>query len=252
MTGIARGRRHWLHLYRRRRWLHRWHRTIGALVAGFLVYLIATGLPLQFSNELALGSRYVDQDWILDWYGIEAPTRVIESGGITSVANIVFRNSQAIGQLEGFRGAIPFDGLLLIAGENEILLHDPQTNSMLDRFAQPEGILRIGTMDAAPVVQTTSGIIQSDPELVNWQRVDADPAQVIWSTIAGASDANSDHLRVLVRKQLLPVERLFQDLHSGRFFGTIGIVIIDISSVLLLFLAFTGLALWWRRAGHHH
>ncbi len=252
MTGIERGRHHWLQLYRRRRWLHRWHRTIGALVAGFLVYLIATGLPLQFSNELALGLRYVDQDWILDWYGIEAPNRVIESGGISSVANIVFRNGQAIGQLEGFRGAIAFDGLLLIAGENEILLHDPQTNSMLDRFAQPEGILRIGTMDAAPVVQTTSGIIQSDPELVNWQRVDADPAQVTWSTIAEVSDTNSDHLRALVRKQLLPVERLFQDLHSGRFFGTIGIVLIDISSILLLFLAFTGLALWWRRAGHHH
>ena len=128
MTGIAHGRRHWLHLYHRRRWLHRWHRTIGALVAGFLVYLIATGLPLQFSDELSLGSRHVDQEWILDWYGIQAPTRVLESGGITSVANIVFRDQQAIGVLEGFRGAISFDGLSLVAGESEILLHDPQAN----------------------------------------------------------------------------------------------------------------------------
>lgn len=252
MTGIAHGRRHWLHLYRRRRWLHRWHRTIGALVAGFLVYLIATGLPLQFSNELSLGSRYVDQEWILDWYGIQAPTRVLESGGFASAANIVFRDKQAIGLLEGFRGAISFDGLSLVAGENEILLHDPQSNAMLDRFAQPEGILRIGTLDGTPAVQTPSGIVQSDPELVNWQRVDADPASVTWSAIADASDANTIALRALVRKQLLPVERLFQDLHSGRFFGTIGVVLIDISSIFLLFLAFTGLVLWWRRAGHRH
>lgn len=252
MAGIAHGRRHWLQLYHRRRWLHRWHRTIGALVAGFLVYLIATGLPLQFSNELSLGSRHVDQDWILDWYGIEAPTRVLHSGDIASVANIVFRNRQPIGQLAGFRGAISFDGLSLIAGESEILLHDPQTNTMLDRFEQAEGILRIGTLDGVPVVQTASGIIQSDPELANWQRVEADPARVTWTSVAEASGANADHLRVLVRKQLLPVERLFQDLHSGRFFGTIGIVLIDISSVFLLFLAFTGLLMWWRRAGHRH
>lgn len=252
MTGIAHGRRHWLHLYRRKRWLHRWHRTIGALVAGFLVYLIATGLPLQFSNELSLGTRYVDQDWILDWYGITAPSRVLASGDIASVANIVFKDNQVIGQLEGFRGAIQSDGLSLIAGENEILLADPQTKTLLDRFARPEGILRIGTLDGAPVVQTASGIIQSDPELVNWQRVEADPARVTWSSIAAASDVNADHLRALVRKQLLPVERLFQDLHSGRFFGTIGVVLIDISSVFLLFLAFTGLVLWWRRAGHRH
>jgi PepSY-associated TM region len=252
MTGIAHGRRHWLQLYHRRRWLHRWHRTIGALVAGFLVYLVATGLPLQFSNELSLGSRHVDQDWILDWYGIQAPTRVVESAGISSVANIAFRDGLAIGSLEGFRGAIWFDGLSLIAGENGILLYDPQSNAVLDRFAQPEGILRIGTLDGTPVVQTPSGIVQSDPELVNWQRVDADPARVTWSSIAEASDANTIALRALVRKQLLPVERLFQDLHSGRFFGTIGVILIDISSIFLLFLAFTGVVLWWRRAGHRH
>ena len=252
MTGIAHGRRHWLHLYHRRRWLHRWHRTIGALAAGFLVYLIATGLPLQFSDELSLGSRHVDQEWILDWYGIQAPTRVLESGGITSVANIVFRDKQAIGVLEGFRGAISFDGLSLVAGENEILLHDPQANETLDRFAQPEGILRIGTLDGTPVVQSPSGIVQSDPELVNWQRVDADPASVTWAAIAETSEANTMALRAHVRKQMLPVERLFQDLHSGRFFGTIGVVLIDISSIFLLFLAFTGLVLWWRRAGHRH
>lgn len=252
MTGIAHGRRHWLHLYRRRRWLHRWHRTIGALVAGFLVYLVATGLPLQFSNQLSLGSRYVDQDWILDWYGIQAPSRVLESGGISSVANIVFRNQQTIGQLEGFRGVIPFDGLSLIAGENEILLHDPQSNAMLDRFAQPEGILRIGILAGTPVVQTPSGIIQSDPELVNWARVDVDPARVTWSSVVEMDNANADHLRALVRKKMLPLERLFQDLHSGRCFGTIGVILIDLSSVFLLFLAFTGLVMWWRRAGHRH
>ena len=216
------------------------------------MYLIATGLPLQFSSELSLGSRYVGQGWILDWYGIQAPTRVLESGEVASIANTVFRNGQAIERLDGFRGAITFDGLLMIAGDNEILLHDPRSGSLLDRFAQPEGILRIGILDGVPVIQTPSGIIQSDQELVNWQRVDTDPARVTWSVISDADDQRAAPLRALVRQQLLTVERLFQDLHSGRFFGTVGVVLIDIASVLLIFLAFTGLMLWWRRPGRRH
>jgi len=45
---------------------------------------------------------------------------------------------------------------------------------------------------------------------------------------------------------LLSIERWLQDLHSGRFFGTIGIVVLDIASALLLILAVTGLIIWWR------
>ena len=40
--------------------------------------------------------------------------------------------------------------------------------------------------------------------------------------------------------------------YAFRLFGIIGVVLIDISSIFLLFLAFTGLVLWWRRAGHRH
>ena len=45
---------------------------------------------------------------------------------------------------------------------------------------------------------------------------------------------------------MLTAERWLQDLHSGRFFGTPGVVIVDVASLLMLILAGTGLMLWWR------
>jgi uncharacterized iron-regulated membrane protein len=45
---------------------------------------------------------------------------------------------------------------------------------------------------------------------------------------------------------MLSTERWLQDLHSGRFFGTFGVLTVDLASALLLILAGTGLVLWWR------
>ena len=52
--------------------------------------------------------------------------------------------------------------------------------------------------------------------------------------------------REYFRGYLLTTERLFQDLHSGRLFGPGGVWIVNLSSLMLLVLAITGLWIWWR------
>ena len=231
-----------------RRWLHGWHRRIGAIAGGMLLYLVATGLPLQFSSELELGNRHVHQPWVLDWYGFKVPAPALMSGDLASLAGILFRDGNVVAELEGFRGAVGFDGLSVIAGENTILLLDPRSGTMLDQFAQPEGILRIGLHEGLPVIQTPSGITRSDADLVNWNRVEVDPAQVAWADVMTADGPTTAALQDQVRARMLSVERLFQDLHSGRFFGTAGMIVIDVAAALLIFLAISGLVLWWRYA----
>jgi uncharacterized iron-regulated membrane protein len=49
------------------------------------------------------------------------------------------------------------------------------------------------------------------------------------------------------RSEVLPLERLLLDLHSGRFFGSAGPWIMDAAAVLLVLLALSGTWIWLRR-----
>jgi len=54
-------------------------------------------------------------------------------------------------------------------------------------------------------------------------------------------------LRNHFRGEVLPVERVLLDLHSGRFFGKIGPWLFDIAAALLILLSLTGSWIWLRR-----
>ncbi len=69
---------------------------------------------------------------------------------------------------------------------------------------------------------------------------------ITWAAVKPLSASESEPFRTAYRSRLLSIERWLQDLHSGRFFGTIGIIVLDIASALLLILAVTGLIIWWR------
>ena len=88
-----------------------------------------------------------------------------------------------------------------------------------------------------------------DEDMQNWQAYRG--TQPTWATPADSLQMPV-HLReaVLVHanNHLINWQRLLLDFHSGRLFGTAGVVIADIASLLLLFLATTGAFLWFRRA----
>ena len=45
----------------------------------------------------------------------------------------------------------------------------------------------------------------------------------------------------------ISIERLLQDLHSGRLFGIFGVILMDLASVALVLLALTGCWVWLRK-----
>ena len=48
--------------------------------------------------------------------------------------------------------------------------------------------------------------------------------------------------------ETLTLDRVILDLHTGRFFGTAGRIIMDLAAVAMLLLAFTGIRLWRLRS----
>lgn len=232
---------------RRRGSLYRWHRRAGVSAALVLVYLLATGLPLQFSGAFDLGQRHVNADVVLDWYGLEAPGDSRTSAGLVSVGEGLFADGQRIATLDGFRGALGDQGLLLAAGSGEVLLLEPDTWRTVDRFRLDARINRIGRWNGRVVLDTSSGVLGTDPDLLSWTPLSVPGgANVDWVALQVPDTGEADAYRRQFRGQMLTVERLLQDLHSGRAFGTIGIIVVDAATALLLFLSVSGLVMWWR------
>ena len=226
--------------------VNRWHRYAGITAAGLLAYLVITGVPLQFSAELDLGKTYVSSNWILTWYGIRAPEHVVVSGPIVQVDDQLFWQSRFIGTSQTLIGALIKRDFLIIATRREVLIFHTRTREAVDRSYLDAMLKQIGQRDDRIYLETANGLLVADQDLSNWTSGNEPTDAISWATTEPLGASESKPFRSAYRSRLLSWERWLQDLHSGRFFGFIGVVVVDIASVLLLTLAVTGLVIWWR------
>lgn len=210
------------------------------------MYLLITGVPLQFSAELDLGKTYVSNNWILDRYGFNAPREVFASGPIVQVDDQLYWRSQFIGNSQSLIGSVTHKDYLIVATRREVLIFHAQTREILDRSYLDATLKQIGQLDDRIYLDTSQGLRRGDPDLTNWIATNKATDAITWAVVKPLGAIESEPFRTAYRARLLSIERWLQDLHSGRFFGTIGIVVLDIASALLLILAVTGLIIWWR------
>jgi hypothetical protein len=108
-------------------------------------------------------------------------------------------------------------------------------------------VLGIGAAQSQLMLRTPSGIYASS-DAVNW-KADS-PRGISWSR--GVSIPSSEQARVAAR--LVPAisaQTLLRDVHSGRFFGAYGTVVMDIVAMILVVLCVTGLVVFFRSHRHH-
>lgn len=220
------------------------HRYAGISAGAALIYLLLTGLPLQFTTELALGSRFVQSPLILDAYNLDAPESVRFDNGVAHLGERLYSQAGDIGTAREFLGAVRHQGLLVIGTAQNLLLISaelrPETmdfNSRLTGVALHEGRILVNSRD---------GVLELDEAMLNVSESSTLAADVNWRAPVQLDASQAAPYRQLHRERMLTVERLLQDLHSGRAFGPVGVWIINIATVLLAVLAATGYLIWWR------
>lgn len=233
-----------------------WHRYMGLGAALFVLLIAATGLLLNHTEDFALDSDYVSSDWVLDWYGIQAPEKLLAftAGGmhITLMGERLYLNRRAIdGEYHDLAGAVRLHDLFIVAVSDSILLLTEQ-GEIVERLgsedAVPAGIRRIGVDEHGHVVAGNSeGYYRADADFLKWQQLAVAQASVQWADASAPGPALTQSLRRHFRGHVLPMERLVLDLHSGRFFGKAGPWIFDVAALLLILLALTGTWIWLRR-----
>jgi len=237
--------------------LYVWHRYIGLSAALFVLILAVTGLLLNHTERLAFDSRHVQNNWLLDWYGIEAPASYTtyalgSEDHITLFGRHLYHNLHEIeGDHEQLIGALRVGDLLVVAVDREILLL-MGNGELVERLGGsegvPSGMRRLGLdREDALVVEGGHAYYQPDADFIRWQHWEGDPDTVTWVQSDTLPDRLYASLVEHYRGEVLPVERVLLDLHSGRIFGRHGYLVMDIAALLLIALAISGSLIWLRR-----
>lgn len=240
---VARHRRHTLGVL-----LHRIHRWMGVAVSLFVIFLVVTGWALNHTAELGLARLSVQVPWISAWYGLRGAVPATgytasghwliggENGALFDGKPTAFKLHAPIGMVATgeFVAIASREGLTLVNSHGRLI--DQMTATQL-----PAGsITAIGTAENQIVLRGAANYASLDG--VNWTPF---TGEVSWS-VAQALPPSQQTLA----NQLAPalsLERIMQDLHSGRILGQYGPYLMDAVGVLLLSLAASGLWMFFRR-----
>ncbi|VAX12704.1 hypothetical protein MNBD_GAMMA24-1672 [hydrothermal vent metagenome] len=228
-----------------------WHRYIGLSAAVLVLILATTGLMLNHTDELQLDSHYVSNDWLLNQYGIHAPTTIrsysLPNHWLSQWGERLFLGQIEIGKTdEKLLGALFYNNMLVMALESEVWLLTPSgelIEKLGDNEGIPAGMSAIGiTHDGQVAVMAAHGVYSTDRDLAIWQNTAN--ANTTWVDSNELPASLYQHLLKKYRGHGLSLERITLDLHSGRIFGQYGVYVMDTAAVLMLLLAISGSWIW--------
>jgi len=240
--------------------VRRWHARVGVIAAVFFLFLAISGIALNHTDGLHLAKTPVQASWLMRWYGLrpEIPANgyVFKDGYFAaSDERWVLNGSelQDLGLPESkpeIVGAAAWADMYAIASSEHLFLYTKDGKQVDHLFAAslPAPVIeRLGLLGSAAaaqlVLKTAIGDFASADGL-SWQKLNAADG-VAWAD----KEALPQSLSASLTKSFspsLPLERIVLDLHSGRFMGSYGPLVMDIAALLLMVLSISGVWIYIR------
>jgi hypothetical protein len=143
-------------------------------------------------------------------------------------------------------GLVVLPDMVVVASSTSLYLYgkDGVLIDRLERSALPGlPVEAIGAGASRLVVRTTSGTFESS-DAVSWRHVPR--GAVAWSSPADLSAAEEERYAQMLEPGV-SVQRLLLDVHSGRFAGRYGPLVVDLLAVFLGVLSLSGAWLFFKR-----
>lgn len=231
--------------------IRRKHRSVGAVAALFVLFMVLSGVTINHSSTLGLDQYHVSDPYLLSLYGIDTPdirSFRLEDDWLSFAGSWLYFNEIAVGKIAGGIGVADNGQWIVVAGRDALLLLEYQ-GRLVERLAwQQAGTVESIGLTADGRVAAASGgkLWLADTELLDWQTADEDRQAVQWSSPVLAPAALQRAITRHYRGDGLSLERVLLDFHSGRVFGPLGILVYDLLALATGFLALSGLVLWFR------
>jgi hypothetical protein len=233
------------------RHLREWHRRLGIIAAFFLIFLSLSGIALNHTELLSLGHKKVNNSWLLKHYGIKAPVQLsfYHNNEFIVTDKLVWLNAHLLVEVAApVIGMGTFQEFIVVVSEQQLFLFTNQ-GELIDKLGATSGLpsnisaMSIGTDTIT--LNTDTGYYQSDSELFNWQTL----SSIIEPKWIRSTSASTEHQRLAIsqyKSHFLTWERIIVDTHSGRFFGLVGVLFMDVVAILLILLSVSGIYIWIR------
>lgn len=237
----------------------KWHRYLGLLLGAFLINLAVTGILLNHTDDLQLVDTPVQNDLLLGYYGIPEPTleNVFESGQhrISETSEAVYLDGYEVPLQKPVVGITARGDLIFVASSNQLDILTTEGEAV-DSLTSPETLTRIGNLDGEVVLETskpsagthaTFKISDDLTSFISLPSTQLDDTRIRWSSAAQLNAREQERIMNALPRPGIPVERVVQDLHSGRIFGRAGQWLFDAVAILMITLVLSGFGLWmWR------
>jgi hypothetical protein len=194
----------------------------------------------------------IGSNWVLQQYGVSLPamrTFPLATRSVTQVGDSrLFLDAREIAYCDGqLLGVVALANDSLILCERELLAVN-ESGQLLERIQKldglPQGLQRIGHNAEQAYLQSMDNIYRFDWRNLGFDKAGIDQASIKWSESAELPSMLHEQLLHQFAGNEINVERLLLDLHSGRFFGDVGVYVIDAAALLFCFLALSGLWVW--------
>lgn len=230
--------------------LHRW---TGLFAAALVIILAVTGIALEHTEDWSLDERFISASIVLKHYGITSnPIQhyAINKQSISQSGNHLYLNQQVLAHNSSILcGAAKISLGFALCIDSAILLVDEHGNKLdliNTELGLPDLPLGIGSTSSQQLVLLgAQGNWLADADMLTWQHYNAEPSVEI------APSTPDESLKAFIEKHSISHEisweRLLLDLHSGRLLGSWGVYLMDIVSLAMIYLALSGIWVWWKR-----
>lgn len=236
------------------RHLRQWHRRLGIIAAFFLIFLSVTGVALNHTTLFSLAHQPISNTWLLSHYGVKPPQdiRYYQNKKWLVTDNLVWLNDKLLFEKDENDNAII--GIAKLAPYNVVvtsrqLILFTETGELVDKIdgstGLPTPITAVTVTDDNVIVNTNNGYYQSDSDFFDWQNI-----QIVtpptWVSVEQANNTEIQTAKKQYQAQFLNWERVILDAHSGRLFGDLGVLFMDIVALILILLSVSGIYIWLR------
>lgn len=232
--------------------LKRWHRRMGVAAALFVILLAFSGFALNHPELLELDRLVVRAPLVLGWYGIELPDAIsgfaVGEHWLSQVGGKLFLDAAPLASCRGeLVGVAELGDEMAVACQGELLLFSA-TGELLDRidatYRLPVPVEALGARDGQLLLRGQGKAFRVEPEAPAFAALSgAEPA---WSVAGPLPPVLVAQLAPQAAGDAITLERLVQDIHSGRILGRWGVYWMDGVAALMVLLALTGLKAWRR------
>ena len=231
-----------------------WHRRLGLSIFLLLIFLAISGFALNHSPALKLNKISLSNSWLLSWYGLEKPLiqgfKLDDKWLYENGNNLLYIDRQAVAPCSPPLLSVAKSPNILFALCADSLHLLTENGQLLESFSQLDGLpvntRAISAADNSLYLITDSAVLEFNPDSLALQPAEINSASLNALT-AQLPAPESLEQQLENTGPSISLETVILDLHSGRFFGQFGVLVMDIVGLLICILSITGLFAWINR-----